>query len=85
MGNALLEGESYNVANGEEIYIKDIVVAMQKALNNSASVFFTGQTRPGDPLNWKADITPMLKWGYKKTVSIQDGIKDYVKWAKGNV
>lgn len=85
MENAFFKGESYNIANGEEVYIKDIVTAMQRELNNSATVFFTGQVRLGDPLNWKADITPMLKWGYKKTVSIQDGIKDYVKWAKGNV
>ena len=84
MGNALFKGETYNVANGEEVYIRDIVLAIQKELNNSATFFFTGQTRPGDPINWKADISPMLEWGYQKSVSIQEGLKNYVKWAIEN-
>lgn len=84
MNNAAFEGEVYNVANGEEVFIKDVVAIMQKALHTNASVTFTGENRPGDPLNWRADIAPMLNWGYKKSVSIEDGIKQYVKWALGN-
>lgn len=82
--NASFEGEVYNIANGEEVFIKDVVATMQAELNNASEVIFDGQTRPGDPLNWRADITPMLNWGYSKSISMEDGIKEYVKWASEN-
>lgn len=84
MDNASFEGEVYNVANGEEVFIKDVVESMKSTLGRSALVIFTGQERPGDPLNWKADITPLQRWGYVKSVSMDDGIKSYVKWAIEN-
>jgi dTDP-glucose 4,6-dehydratase/UDP-glucose 4-epimerase len=82
--NAPFSGEVYNVANGEEVFIKDIVNTMQNTLGINSQIIFTGQSRPGDPINWKADITPMLNWGYQKSVPMDKGIKQYVEWAREN-
>lgn len=85
INNGQFNGEVYNVANGQEIYIKDIANLIKIYSRSSTIIKFTGNSRIGDPLNWKADITQMLKWGYRVSVSIEDGIKEYVKWAKENV
>ena len=45
-------------------------------------IIFNNKTKSGDPLNWKADITTLKKLGYKKTVAIEAGIKNYIQWAK---
>lgn len=82
--NAPFKGEVYNVANGEEVLIKDIIQLMQQALNKELRAKFSGTTRPGDPVNWRADISPMIEWGYKKSVPIQTGVKDYIQWAQEN-
>lgn len=84
INNAQFHGEVYNMANGEEVFIKDLVSSMKIALHSNAEIHFTGESRIGDPLNWKADIAQMLEWGYIQSVSISEGINQYVKWAKEN-
>lgn len=78
---ANFQGEALNVANGVEINIKEIVDLFRKYHPNSFKYRFNGINRPGDPLNWCADISKMKKWGYIQKVSIYDGIEDYIKWA----
>lgn len=82
--NSKFDGEVYNVANGKEVRIKQIVQLMLEVLNMNINVEFTGEFRPGDPHNWCADITPMLNWGYKQSVSIENGVTSYVQWALEN-
>ncbi len=71
----------YNVANGEEIKIKDIASLFATCAGiPESSIHFDGYVREGDPLNWCADISELKRLGYQKKVSIQDGISDYYKW-----
>jgi UDP-glucose 4-epimerase len=77
-------GEIINVANGEETTIYQAVETIRNICNNSFTYEFLGENRPGDPLNWKADISKIKKLGYKKTVKIEDGLERYIKWVKEN-
>ena len=71
----------YNVANGEEIQIKEVAVLFAGCAGMSDdTIHFNGYVREGDPLNWCADISRLKSLGYQKKVSIQDGISDYYKW-----
>lgn len=73
----------FNVANGEETTIRSITEYFAKY--NSIpfeNIYFNGVVREGDPLNWKADIQRIASLGYEKSVSIEDGIKDYTEWCK---
>ena len=79
--NSRFEGESVNVANGKEVYIKDIVEIYKKHYPKSFSYQFNGENRPGDPLNWCADISIMRKWGYRNEIGIEQGIENYIDWA----
>lgn len=79
--NSRFEGESVNMANGEEVSIKDIVEIYKKHYPKSFIYQFNGENRPGDPLNWCADISIMKNWGYRNEIGIEQGVENYIKWA----
>ncbi|MGQ0829479.1 MAG: NAD-dependent epimerase/dehydratase family protein [Bacteroidota bacterium] len=79
---AKFEGEIYNIANGEEIYIKDAVNLFIKEYKWNGKITFSGKEKPGDPLNWKADIKKIQSLGYKIKYSFSEGIKNYCQWLK---
>jgi len=80
--NASFEGEVINVANGEELSIAKIAALFNTEFGATKKITFNNITKKGDPLNWKAAISKLENLGYKKTVSIELGIKKYVEWAK---
>ncbi|MGN0559356.1 MAG: NAD-dependent epimerase/dehydratase family protein [Acutalibacteraceae bacterium] len=71
----------YNVANGEEVTIRQAVELFAK-YSNTKEINFNGVVREGEPLNWCADISKLANLGYKKSVCIEDGIKGYVEWGQ---
>jgi dTDP-glucose 4,6-dehydratase/UDP-glucose 4-epimerase len=82
--HAEFQGEAINVANGTEVRVKEIVELYRKLHSSSFDYTFNEKNRPGDPLNWCADISKMKEWGYNQTVSIHDGVEGYIKWALSN-
>lgn len=73
----------FNVANGEETTIRNATEMFAKGIGAPMDVIaFNGTVREGDPLNWRADISKMLKLGYRKTRDIQQGLIDYCRWAE---
>lgn len=73
----------WNVANGQEIFIKDIADIFAKRMNIAPeSVRFTGKIREGDPVNWCADISRIREIGYISKTSIEEGIAEYLEWVK---
>ena len=45
-------------------------------------VRFNGETKVGDPQNWRADISLLKKIGYEKKMDLTEGIREYVGWVK---
>lgn len=73
----------FNVANGEEITIHQVTSVYAKILSiDERNISFNGVVREGDPLNWRADISRLKELGYHKTISLEKGLEDYVKWVK---
>lgn len=83
--HSTFNGEVVNVANGRQETISNIVKIFLLLLNNDKPVTFNGIERKGDPINWEADISTILKWGYKSKVDINEGIKRYILWIQENV
>ena len=81
--NSEFKGEAYNIANGEEVFIKDIAGLFSRYFGNK-KFKFNGVVRKGDPVNWKADIRGMLEWGYQKKVTFDEGVYQFIKWAQEN-
>lgn len=80
ISHSTFDGQFVNVANGEQVMIADVAAAFVKELSSTKPVSFNNAVRKGDPLNWEADITVAKSWGYKRTVSLEEGIKNYVLW-----
>ena len=77
-------GEVYNVGSGVETTIGTVARLIEQSFNGSKTISFSGLLRPGDPLNWCADISIIRSLGYLPLVKLDDGIRDYVTWF-GNV
>ena len=73
----------FNVANGEEVTIREAATIFADAAGvKREKITFNNVAREGDPLNWKADIGRIQGLGYKKTVDIKQGLKEYAEWVK---
>lgn len=73
----------YNVANGEEVTIREATMMFAKAADiDISNIKFTGTIREGDPINWRADISRIQSLGYEKTIKMEQGVRDYYEWAK---
>ncbi len=80
--NGTFTGNQINLANGEEYTIKFIADLFKNNLNSEATITFNNQVKAGDPLNWKADISKIQAMGYKPTMTLESGVKNYIHWAK---
>jgi nucleoside-diphosphate-sugar epimerase len=77
---APFNGESLNIANGEAIKISEIAAIFKNHLNSNKSIKFNNVLREGDPLFWCADIETLKSWGYKQSLRLNEGIKNYIDW-----
>lgn len=82
--NADFKGEAINVANGEAITIREAVNLFAKLKGYRGQIVFNGTVREGDPRFWRADNRILKEWGYMQTVTLEQGLKDYIKWAEEN-
>jgi len=77
--------EIYNIANGEEITIKNIACLFSNYLDSNKAIKFDNKNNFGMPLNWKADITKLKNIGFKKNIQFPSGIKDYILWFNNDI
>jgi dTDP-glucose 4,6-dehydratase/UDP-glucose 4-epimerase len=81
--NAEFKGESINVANGEEISVKEAAQLFYENLDSDITLEFSGNNQPCNPINWKAEITTLKNYGYKPEFTITQGLEIYKTWLKG--
>ncbi len=73
----------FNVGNGREISIKEIAELFVKKMNlDDGIIKFNGEIKQGDPNFWRADISRIIKLGYKQKIIIEKGIDNYIGWVK---
>ncbi|MFZ7114995.1 MAG: NAD-dependent epimerase/dehydratase family protein [Bacteroidota bacterium] len=75
-------GETYNVSSGTETTINQAAHEFCRAYNDKVKVTFSGQTKAGDPINWRADISRLASLGFKSKISLTEGLENYTKWLK---
>jgi nucleoside-diphosphate-sugar epimerase len=57
------EGEAINVASGVDVSVATMAAEIFRLVGLSEAPRFTGQTLPGNPIRWRADITRLRKLG----------------------
>lgn len=73
-----------NIANGKEILIKNAVSVFLGLFDHEIRYSFSGETREGDPVNWVADISKLLSYGYQPSFTIENGLEKYFEWVTQN-
>jgi UDP-glucose 4-epimerase len=73
-------GEIYNLASGVETTIQYLAELVLKQSVRKIPLIFDGTNPPGNPLNWRADITRMRRLGFTPTITIEQGVEAYVDW-----
>ena len=78
----LFNGEAINVASGIETEIKKAATIFINEIDGNIGLKFNMIVKPGDPLNWRADISLLESFGFKNEISIENGLKRTVEWLK---
>ena len=76
------EADILNIANGEEIMIKDAASLFFGFFDEEIKYSFSGNSRKGDPNNWVADISRLNSFGYSPSVELKKGLQKFYDWTK---
>jgi len=82
VNRGLFNGEAVNIASGVETSIREAASIFCTEVNPTIEIRFNKIVKPGDPLNWKADITTLKGFGFNQEYSINAGLQNTVKWLK---
>jgi dTDP-glucose 4,6-dehydratase/UDP-glucose 4-epimerase len=82
INKSFFRGECINVANGQEISIKEAVRVFYHTIAWEGKISFVGDIRKGDPLNWQADVNALRSLGYRQGFDLNKGLKAYAKWVR---
>jgi UDP-glucose 4-epimerase len=77
------ESDIVNIANGEEIFIKEAVSIFFSFFNKNIRYSFSGDSRIGYPVNWVADIGKLCSFGYRPSIDMRNGLRNYYEWLIG--
>jgi UDP-glucose 4-epimerase len=79
------EGEVYNIASGTETTIKELADLILTQIGQAGRVTFDNRTAVGNPLNWRADISRLIRIGFVPQVSLEEGVRTFVSWCRGEL
>lgn len=76
---AVFQGENYNLGSGIPTSIRELAKTL---IDNFGDIplTFSGQSRPGDPLHWQADVSRLSNLGFACEVGIKEGLAQYAEW-----
>ena len=66
-----------NIANGEEVSIKDAIYTLLESAPRSIAVQFNCESRSGDPSRWLANISYLKSIGYQPSIRLESGLAEY--------
>lgn len=78
-------GEIVNVASGEEVRIGELATQIVRAMDPNKAIAFSGESSPGVPSNWRADIERLRALGFSPSVPLSSGIEDLARWVKSEL
>lgn len=70
----------YNAASGIETSIRAVASVFEEYYAGQKEISFSGETRTGDPINWRADISGITALGYQPRFDLKDSIAEYISW-----
>ncbi len=71
-----------NIASGIETTIKEAAQTFAKLTGYTSAISFRGETRAGDPINWRADIGVLRSIGFNPLFTLEQGLEEYIAWLR---
>lgn len=71
-----------NGGNGVGVTVKEVLSLLFASYNSMDKPNFIGTENIGNPVRYQADTAKVKKWGWIPTISLAQGIQDYVAWYK---
>ncbi len=71
-----------NVASGIETSIRSAAQLFCDLIGAGNKINFIGESRKGDPINWKADISIIQSIGFNPTFTLKEGLEAYILWLR---
>jgi UDP-glucose 4-epimerase len=78
-------GDVFNVASGTETTIRELVERVLSLLADPPPLEFSGQSNPGNPANWWADVTRLGEIGFAPEIPLARGLASYVDWCRAEL
>lgn len=69
-----------NGGSGEGTPVRQILSTLFREVGTDVAPEFTGVVRRGDPLGYQAATGSALSWGWKPTITWQEGLRRYAAW-----
>lgn len=82
--HAPFHGEIVNVASGEETSMREVASHIYAALGAEVPPDFDNVGLAGSPLRWRADVTALSGYGFRRHIALEEGIRNTVEWIKNN-
>jgi len=71
---------TFNLAAGTPVRISEIAQILAESSHPRRQIRFLGQSRPGDPDFWHADIRKIQALGFSTETSLPEGLSKVVRW-----
>jgi dTDP-glucose 4,6-dehydratase/UDP-glucose 4-epimerase len=78
------DGQSYNIASGKSYSIAEIASVICKEMHIVPQLHFSGESRPGEPEKWIADVSKITHLGFTPSVPLKSGIRQTISWIADN-
>lgn len=78
-------GEVFNLATGRETTIAELARLATGSLKLDVTPIFDGAETPGQPINWRADISRISELGFVPLVSLEDGVRGVAEWSRSEL
>ena len=75
-------GDVYNLSSGREVTIAELAGLLREELAPGMPVEFDGAATPGNPLNWRADISKIAALGFAPQIALEDGLREVARWSR---
>jgi UDP-glucose 4-epimerase len=83
--HAPAKGEVYNVATGVETTIRELAGLVLSLLDAPPRLEFTGMAHPGNPANWRADVSRIAQLGFVPEIDLERGLASYLDWCRAEL
>jgi UDP-glucose 4-epimerase len=69
-----------NGGSGTAVTVREVLEHVASSMGDPPTLSFSGAGRPGDPVNYQADISLAAGWGWRPQIDWRSGMQGFVDW-----